>query len=47
MKGLSNVLTTLKTIIKYGAYFGVAIKILQFAHDEVSKLDLEKDKENE
>lgn len=47
MKGLSNILTTLKTVIKYGAYFGVAIKILQFAYDEISKLDNEKPIENE
>lgn len=42
MKKVSGVLGILKLVIKYGAYIAVAVKVVQFAFDEFSKVDAEK-----
>ena len=39
MKGISTITNILKVIVKYGAFVAVAIKVIQFAHDEFSKLN--------
>ena len=38
MKGISSILGILKVVVKYGAFVAVAIKVIQYAHDEFSKL---------
>lgn len=39
MKGISTITSVLKIIVKYGAIIAVAIKVIQYAHDEFSKLE--------
>ena len=43
MKGLSTITNVLKIIVKYGAFIAVAVKVVQFAHDEFSKLSEDKE----
>ncbi|MBZ4040980.1 hypothetical protein [Flavobacterium hibisci] len=38
MKGISTVMNVLKIIVKYGALIAVAVKVVQYAHDEFSKV---------
>ena len=38
MKSLSTITNVLKIIVKYGAIIAVAVKVVQFAHDEFAKL---------
>ncbi|WP_157848781.1 hypothetical protein [Flavobacterium sp. Root901] len=40
MKGISSITSVLKIIVKYGAIIAVAIKVVQFAYEEFSKLEL-------
>lgn len=46
MKKVSGVLGILKLVIKYGAYIAVAVRVVQFAFDEFSKVDAEKGETN-
>ena len=39
MKGISTITNVLKVIVKYGAFIAVAVKVIQFAHDEFAKLN--------
>lgn len=41
IKGISTITNVLKVIVKYGAFIAVAVKVIQFAHDEFSKLNPE------
>jgi flagellar biosynthesis protein FlhB len=41
MKSISAITNVLKIIVKYGAIITVAVKVIQFAHDEFSKLNLD------
>lgn len=41
MKSISTITNVLKIIVKYGAYIAVAVKVVQFAHDEFVKLSEE------
>lgn len=43
MKSISTITNVLKIIVKYGAYIAVAVKVVQFAHDEFTKLVDEKE----
>lgn len=45
MKSISTITSVLKIIVKYGAIIAVAVKVVQFAHDEFSKLGDGKDAE--
>lgn len=45
MKSISTITGVLKIIVKYGAYIAVAVKVVQFAHDEFVKLTEEKEAE--
>ncbi|WP_286968245.1 hypothetical protein [Flavobacterium sp. UBA4854] len=47
MKSLSTITNILKVVIKYGAYIAVAVKVVQFAHDEFAKLSEEKEPKKE
>lgn len=47
MKSISTITNVLKIIVKYGAYIAVAVKVVQFAHDEFSKLIDEKEPKKE
>jgi hypothetical protein len=47
MKSLSTITNILKIVIKYGAYIAVAVKVVQFAHDEFAKLSEEKEPKKE
>ncbi len=38
MKSISTITNVLKIIVKYGAYIAVAVKVVQYAHDEFVKL---------
>ncbi|MBF4491041.1 hypothetical protein IR010_00700 [Flavobacterium sp. MR2016-29] len=39
MKSISTITNILKVIVKYGAFIAVAVKVVQFAHDEFAKLN--------
>lgn len=39
MKSISTITNVLKIIVKYGAFIAVAVKVVQFAHDEFAKLN--------
>lgn len=39
MKSISTITNILKVIVKYGAVIAVAVRVIQFAHDEFSKLN--------
>ncbi|SHL70430.1 hypothetical protein [Flavobacterium saccharophilum] len=41
MKGISTITNILKVVVKYGAMIAVAVKVIQYAHDEFSKLNQE------
>ncbi|MFH6964531.1 hypothetical protein ACHRVK_19345 [Flavobacterium plurextorum] len=41
MKSISTITNILKVVVKYGAFIAVAVKVVQFAHDEFSKLSEE------
>lgn len=43
MKSISTITNVLKVIVKYGAFIAVAVKVVQFAHDEFAKLNDEKE----
>lgn len=47
MKSISTITNVLKIIVKYGAYIAVAVKVVQFAHDEFSKLADDKEPKKE
>ncbi|UUF13245.1 MULTISPECIES: hypothetical protein [Flavobacterium] len=46
MKGISTITNVLKIIVKYGAVIAVAVKVIQFAHDEFSKLNFDEPKKD-
>lgn len=46
MKSISTITNVLKIIVKYGAIITVAIKVIQYAHDEFSKLNLDDPKKD-
>ncbi|MEO6177289.1 MAG: hypothetical protein ABIP27_19195 [Flavobacterium circumlabens] len=35
---MKNILSILKVVVKYGAFIAVAIKVIQYAHDEFAKV---------
>lgn len=41
MKTVSSITTVLKLVIKYGALLAVAVKVIQFAVDEIEALKLD------
>ncbi|WP_294964982.1 hypothetical protein [uncultured Flavobacterium sp.] len=43
MKSISTITNVLKIIVKYGAFIAVAVKVVQFAHDEFAKLAEDKE----
>lgn len=43
MKNLNGIMNVLKIIVKYGALIAVAVKVVQFAHDEFAKVLEEKE----
>lgn len=43
MKSISTITNVLKIIVKYGAYIAVAVKVVQYAHDEFTKLAEDKE----
>ncbi|WP_369616001.1 hypothetical protein [Flavobacterium sp. CFS9] len=43
MKSLSTITNVLKIIVKYGAFIAVAVKVVQYAHDEFAKLAEDKE----
>lgn len=47
MKSLSTITNVLKIIVKYGAIIAVAVKVVQFAHDEFAKLADDKEPKKE
>nr|WP_294781354.1 hypothetical protein [uncultured Flavobacterium sp.] len=47
MKSLSTITNILKIVVKYGAIIAVAVKVVQFAHDEFAKLSEEKETSKE
>ncbi|WP_406843566.1 hypothetical protein [Flavobacterium soyae] len=40
MKGISTITNVLKIIVKYGAIIAVAVKVINYAYEEFSKLEL-------
>lgn len=47
MKTVSSITTVLKLVIKYGALIAVAVKVIQFAVDEIEALKLDEKPEKE
>ncbi|WP_374172731.1 hypothetical protein [Flavobacterium tructae] len=43
MKSISSITSVLKIIVKYGAIIAVAVRVVQFAHDEFAKLSEDKE----
>lgn len=43
MKSLNGFMNGLKIIVKYGALIAVALKVIEFAHDEFAKVLDEKE----
>ena len=41
MKTVSSITTVLKLVIKYGTLIAVAVKVIQFAVDEIEALKLD------
>ncbi|GEL11813.1 hypothetical protein SAMN05192550_2812 [Flavobacterium glycines] len=41
MKTVNSITTVLKLVIKYGALIAVAVKVIQFAVDEIEALKLD------
>lgn len=39
MKSISTITNILKVIVKYGAVIAVAVRVIQYAHDEFAKLN--------
>jgi hypothetical protein len=47
MKSISAITNILKVIVKYGAIITVAVKVIQYAHDEFAKLNLDEQPKKE
>lgn len=47
MKTVTSITNVLKLVIKYGALIAVAVKVIQFAVDEIEKLNLSPKEEKE
>lgn len=45
MKNISGILRVLKLLIKYSAYIVVVIDILQYAHDKITTISKEHERE--
>jgi Zn finger protein HypA/HybF involved in hydrogenase expression len=43
MKTVNSITTVLKIVIKYGALIAVAVKVIQFAIDEIEKLNIKEE----